>query len=61
MAVARRIRTGQIDINGGLFNASALFGDYEQSGNDRENGIYGLEEFLEYKAMQFKQTVTLST
>ncbi|MCY7371560.1 MAG: aldehyde dehydrogenase family protein [Polaromonas sp.] len=52
--VARRIRTGQIDINGGPFNGSAPFGGYKQSGNGRENGIYGFEEFLEFKAMQFK-------
>ena len=52
--VARRIRTGQIDINGGPFNGSAPFGGYKQSGNGRENGIYGFEEFLEFKSMQFK-------
>ena len=52
--VARRMRTGQVDINGGMFNASAPFGGYKQSGNGRENGIYGFEEFLEFKAMQFK-------
>jgi betaine-aldehyde dehydrogenase len=54
--VARRIRTGQIDINGGPFNGSAPFGGYKQSGNGRENGIYGFEEFLEFKAMQFKSS-----
>lgn len=54
VAVARRIRTGQVDINGGPFNPNAPFGGYKQSGNGRENGKYGLEEFLEYKAMQFK-------
>jgi betaine-aldehyde dehydrogenase len=52
--VARRIRTGQIDINGGPFNASAPFGGYKQSGNGRENGVYGLEEFLEFKSLQLK-------
>ena len=52
--VARRLRTGQVDINGGLFNAQAPFGGYRQSGNGRENGVYGFEEFLEFKAMQFK-------
>ncbi len=52
--VARRMRTGQVDINGGLFNANAPFGGYKQSGNGRENGVYGFEEFLEFKAMQFK-------
>lgn len=52
--VARRIRTGQVDINGGPFNGSAPFGGYRQSGNGRENGVYGLEEFLEFKSLQFK-------
>lgn len=52
--VARRMRTGQVDINGGPFNANAPFGGYKQSGNGRENGIYGFEEFLEFKALQLK-------
>ncbi len=52
--VARRLRTGQVDINGGPFNGQAPFGGYKQSGNGRENGVYGLEEFLEFKALQFK-------
>ena len=52
--VARRMRTGQVDINGGPFNANAPFGGYKQSGNGRENGVYGLEEFLEFKSMQLK-------
>mgnify|MGYP000884213877 FL=1 len=51
--VARRLRTGQVEINGGYFNISAPFGGYKQSGNGRELGRYGIEEFLEYKAMQF--------
>lgn len=54
IAVARRIRTGQVDINGAAFNANAPFGGYKQSGIGRENGKYGLEEFLEYKAIQLK-------
>ena len=54
MTVARRMRTGQVDINGGPFNANAPFGGYKQSGNGRENGIYGFEEFLEFKSMQLK-------
>ncbi len=54
IAVARRIRTGQVDINGGPFNGNAPFGGYKQSGNGRENGKYGFEEFLEYKALQLK-------
>ena len=52
--VARRIRAGQIDINGGAFNMNAPFGGFKQSGHGREAGIYGLEEFLEYKSLQLK-------
>lgn len=55
-AIARRIRTGQVDINGGPFNPRAPFGGYKQSGNGRENGVYGLEEFLEYKSLQLPPT-----
>ncbi len=50
--VARQMRTGQVDINGGNFNPSAPFGGYKQSGIGRERGKYGLEEFVETKAMQ---------
>jgi betaine-aldehyde dehydrogenase len=50
--VARRLRTGQVDINGGSFNPMAPFGGYKQSGNGRELGRYGLEEFLEVKSLQ---------
>ncbi|QGN55503.1 aldehyde dehydrogenase family protein [Novosphingobium sp. Gsoil 351] len=49
--VARRIRTGQVAINGGAFNIAAPFGGYKQSGIGRENGRFGLEEFLETKAL----------
>ena len=52
--VARRMRTGQVDINGGPFNLRAPFGGYKQSGNGRELGRFGLEEFLEYKSLQLK-------
>ncbi len=52
--VARRLRTGQVDINGGSFNLGAPFGGYKQSGRGREMGKYGLEEFLEYKSLQFR-------
>jgi len=50
--VARRLRTGQVDINGAPFNLLAPFGGYKQSGNGREFGKYGLEEYLEFKAVQ---------
>jgi betaine-aldehyde dehydrogenase len=52
--VARRIRAGQVDVNGGAFNMNAPFGGFKQSGHGREAGVYGLEEFLEYKALQLK-------
>ena len=52
--VAKRMRTGQVDINGGPFNLQAPFGGYKQSGNGRELGRFGLEEFLEYKSLQLK-------
>jgi aldehyde dehydrogenase (NAD+) len=50
--VARKIRTGQVDINGGAFNPVAPFGGYKQSGVGRERGEYGFEEFLEVKSLQ---------
>ena len=50
--VAKRIRTGQIEVNGGAFNPNAPFGGYKQSGNSRELGKFGLEEFLEVKSIQ---------
>jgi betaine-aldehyde dehydrogenase len=53
-AVARRIRGGQIDVNGGAFNMNAPFGGFKQSGHGREAGVYGLEEFLELKSLQLK-------
>lgn len=51
-SVARRMRTGQVDVNGAPFNPLAPFGGYKQSGNTRERGQYGLEEFLETKSIQ---------
>ncbi|MGC5664630.1 aldehyde dehydrogenase family protein [Micromonospora sp. WMMD723] len=50
--VARRIRTGAVDINGAPFNPLAPFGGYKQSGLGRELGRYGLDEFLQTKAIQ---------
>jgi aldehyde dehydrogenase (NAD+) len=52
ISVARRLRTGQIEINGGAFNPLAPFGGYGQSGHGRENGRYGLEELLQVKSLQ---------
>ncbi|GAA3824884.1 aldehyde dehydrogenase family protein [Streptomyces chiangmaiensis] len=51
MAIARRLRVGQVDINGGKHNFQAPFGGYKQSGNGREMGRAGIEEFLETKAI----------
>ncbi len=50
--VARRLRTGQVDINGGRWNPAAPFGGYKQSGYGREHGTHGFEEFLETKSLQ---------
>ncbi|MEA2474156.1 MAG: aldehyde dehydrogenase [Thermoleophilaceae bacterium] len=51
-AVARRIRTGQVEINGATFNPLAPFGGFKQSGHGRELGKFGIEEFLEIKSLQ---------
>jgi aldehyde dehydrogenase (NAD+) len=50
--VAKRIRTGQVEINGGVFNPLAPFGGYKQSGHGRELGKFALEEYLQVKAIQ---------
>ena len=52
--VARRLRVAQVEVNGGPFNIMAPFGGCKQSGKGRELGKYGLEEYLEYKSLQFK-------
>jgi aldehyde dehydrogenase (NAD+) len=52
VGVARRLRTGQVSINGGRFNPLAPFGGYKQSGVGRELGEHGLEEYLEVKSLQ---------
>ncbi|MFJ9424440.1 aldehyde dehydrogenase family protein [Streptomyces sp. NPDC101249] len=52
-AFARRMETGQVDINGGRFNPLAPFGGHKQSGVGRELGAHGLAEFLQTKSLQF--------
>lgn len=49
--VGRRIRAGRIFLNGAPSNNSAPMGGYKQSGNGREMGVFGLEEYLEVQAM----------
>ncbi|MFH8240176.1 aldehyde dehydrogenase family protein [Streptomyces sp. NPDC018321] len=53
VAFARRMDTGQVDINGGRFNPLAPFGGYKQSGVGRELGLHGLTEYLQTKSLQF--------
>lgn len=55
MRVARRLRVGQVDINGAGYNLQAPFGGYKQSGIGRENGRYGFEEYLEIKSIQIPE------
>ena len=50
--IARKLRTGQVDVNGGNFNPQAPFGGYKSSGIGRERGVYGFEDFLEIKSIQ---------
>jgi len=52
MRIARKLRTGQVSINGGAFNVTAPFGGYKKSGLGREMGVHGMEEFLETKSIQ---------
>jgi aldehyde dehydrogenase (NAD+) len=52
LAVAGRLRAGQIEINGAAFNPAAPFGGYGQSGHGRENGRFGIEELLQVKSLQ---------
>jgi acyl-CoA reductase-like NAD-dependent aldehyde dehydrogenase len=52
LSVAKRLRTGQVDINGGRFNVLAPFGGYKKSGIGRELGPHAIEEFLQFKAIQ---------
>ncbi len=50
-AVANRIRAGCVYLNGASFDRSLPFGGYKQSGNGREFGVFGFEEYLEVKAI----------
>jgi acyl-CoA reductase-like NAD-dependent aldehyde dehydrogenase len=52
LAVARRLRTGQVAVNGGRFNVRAPFGGYRQSGVGRELGEHGLAEYFELTSLQ---------
>ena len=49
--VALKLRSGMVEINGQSLDVAAPFGGYRQSGNGREGGVWGLEEFLEVKAV----------
>ena len=49
--VGRRIRAGHVELNGARWDQGAPFGGYRRSGNGREHGVWGLEEFLEVKAL----------
>jgi aldehyde dehydrogenase (NAD+) len=49
--VAKRIRAGNISINGAAYDYDVPFGGMKQSGNGRENGLYGLHDFLDIKAI----------
>ena len=51
--VAARLRAGAVHINGGGFNYGSPFGGYKQSGNGREGGTLGLEDYLEVKTLHF--------
>jgi aldehyde dehydrogenase (NAD+) len=54
MKVARRIRTGTMSVNGGMwFGADSPFGGYKQSGNGREHGVEGFAEYLETKTVGY--------
>lgn len=50
-AIANRIRAGRVYLNGAPFDRSLPFGGYKQSGNGREFGVFGFEEYLEVKAI----------
>jgi aldehyde dehydrogenase (NAD+) len=49
--VARQLRSGMVEVNGESLGSGSPFGGYKQSGNGRESGVWGLEEYLETKAV----------
>jgi aldehyde dehydrogenase (NAD+) len=49
--VAKRLRSGMVEMNGQSRGAGAPFGGYKQSGNGREGGVWGLDDFLEVKSV----------
>jgi aldehyde dehydrogenase (NAD+) len=49
--VARRLRAGAVHINGGCYEYGSPFGGYKQSGNGREGGVMGLEDYQEVKIL----------
>jgi aldehyde dehydrogenase (NAD+) len=51
--VAGQLRAGAVHINGGGFNYGSPFGGYKQSGNGREGGMHGLEDYQETKTLHF--------
>jgi len=51
LAVGRQLRAGRVFLNGAISNTEAPMGGYKRSGNGREMGVFGLEEYLEVKAM----------
>jgi aldehyde dehydrogenase (NAD+) len=53
---ARAVQTGQLDINGGMYNPVAPFGGYKKSGVGRELGRFGFEEYLQTKSLQLPKT-----
>jgi aldehyde dehydrogenase (NAD+) len=53
---ARAVQTGQLDINGGMYNPVAPFGGYKKSGVGRELGRFGFEEYLQTKSLQMPKT-----